>query len=147
MSARLKAKPLAFGASDTNNVAITNAAGTTNSITAVIEELPADKSAEIMEFKDGDGEVDGLVVKDNRTEVSVNLYCTEANIAAAEADQDAVVEIGDKVVITEPNMNEISGVNFVVQRVGKVHRSGDVRRFRLDLISFVNDVSAEATAS
>ena len=94
--ARIKSKPLAFGASNTNNVAITNAAGTTNAITAVIEELPADKSAEIIEMKDGGGDVDGLIVKNDRTEVSINFYVTESTIAAAEADQNAVVEVGTR---------------------------------------------------
>jgi len=145
--ARIKSKPLAFGASNTNNVAITNAAGTTNTITAVIEELPADKSAEIIEMKDGQGDVDGLIVKNDRTEVSINFYVTESTIAAAEADQNAVVEVGDKVVITEADMNEISGVNFIVSRVGKMHRSGENRKFKLDLVKYANDVSAEATAS
>jgi len=144
--ARNKGKPLAFGASSSNNVAITNAGGTTNSITAVIEELPADKSAEIIEFKDGDGDVDGLVIKNNRTDVSINFYVTESDIAQSEIDQNAVVEIGDKVVITEADMNEISGVNFIVQRVGKVQRAGEVRKFKLDLVKYANDVSDEASA-
>lgn len=146
MAERLKAKAQAWGGKSKTPVTITNAAGVSTTVQAVIETFPVRKTATKKEMLDGDGDVDGLVITNKITNTSLEFYVSESTIASSVTNNNLVIEVGDKVVFDDATFAEIDdGAHaFIVDEVGKTRKFGDTRMISLTVTEYANDVTAEA---
>lgn len=149
MAERQKALAVAFGGKTITPVKFTNAAGSSTTLSAHIESVEPVKRAEKTEMKDGDGDVNGLIIKNQTTSLSVNFYVSDTTIAAAETANDLAMTPGDKVEFDDTGFAEIDDATnkFIIDEVTKNRTFGEVRKIGLSLTAYANDVSAEATAA
>jgi len=114
---------------------------------AVIETISPVITADKLEFKDGDGDVDGLIYNNKRTTLDIEFYISDTNTATSLAAQNTDIEPGDVITFdyASPDFAEIDDDShkFIVDEVGKSVTRGDVRKMSLRMTEYSSDLSTE----
>ena len=148
MPARQKGKPFVFGAKDVVTITKTsNGVDDSATLLAVIETISPVIAADKLEFKDGAGDVDGLIYNNKRTTLDIEFYISDTNTATSLAAQNADIEPGDVITFdyASPDFAEIDDDShkFIVDEVGKSVTRGDVRKMSLRMTEYSSDLSTE----
>lgn len=146
MAARHKGKAFAFGGKSVTTITHTN---TTNSqaIKAVIEEVSPVVTADKLEYRDGNNDVDGLTFTNQRTTLSITFYVSEADISTSETNDERAMAPGDTLTFDDTSFPEIDDGNhtFIVDEITKARRFGQTRQITLTMTEYANDVSTDVT--
>jgi len=148
MSARQKGKPFVFGAQDVVTITKTsNGVDNAATLKAVIESINPQTRADKIEFKDGVGDVDGLIYVNENTALDIEFYISDTNTATSLAAQNTDIEPGDVITFdyASPDFAEIDDDShkFIVDEVGKSVTRGDVRKMSLRMTEYSTDLSTE----
>lgn len=104
------------------------------------------KDAEVVESRDADGDVNGLVFFNPTTELSLRVYPSAVSatntLANAKTQAATLPAIGDKFTITDADDASIAGTDWVVMRVGKTRSITNRVEFDITVKKWSNDVSA-----
>lgn len=150
MAERQKGKTFAFGGQSTTGITHSDetASPTPTSLVGVIESLSPVVTADKTEFRDGNGDVDGLIYTNQRTTLAINFYISEATIALSETNNNLAMNPGDSLTFTDSTFVEINGFQFIIDEVTKDRNFGEVRKIGVTMTRYaVNDVSADSVAS
>ena len=103
------------------------------------------KDAEVVESRDADGDVNGLVFFNPTTELSLRVYPSAVSgtntLANARTQAAALPAIGDKFTVTDSDDASLAG-DYVVMRVGKTRSVTNRVEFDLTVKKWSNDVTA-----
>lgn len=151
-----KGKPFAFGAQTVTTASHTNSASTV-SLKMVIENAAPVITADKLEFRDGDGDVDGLIYTNQRTTLDIEFYISDTDITTSEGTggTNRAFAPGDKLTFNDQTFPEIhdgtapdtTNVHaFVIDEITKSRSFGNVRKISLRMTEYANDVSASITS-
>lgn len=146
MAERQKGKPFAFGGKTTTTVTHTN---TTDfqAMVVVIESVAPTQTADKVEFKDGNGDVNGLIYTNTRTSLDVEFYVSETNISTSEARDKRAFAPGDSLTFDDTGFPEIDDAShaFIIDEITKTRNFGEARKISLRMMEYANNVTADAS--
>ncbi len=147
MAERQKGKTFAFGGQTTTGITHSDeaAAPTTTALVGVIESVAPVVTADKAEFRDGNGDVNGLIYTNERTTLQIEFYLSEGTIANSETNTNLSISPGDSLTFTDSTFPEINGSQFVIDEVTKTRNFGEVRKIGVTMTKYANDVSADAS--
>jgi len=146
MSARQKGKPFVFGAQDVVTITKTsNGVDNAATLKAVIESINPQTRADKIEFKDGVGDVDGLIYVNENTALDIEFYISDTNTATSLAAQNTAITPGDVFTFDYSDFPEIDDAahKFLVDEIGKNVSRGKQRLMSVRLVEYANDLSTE----
>ena len=150
MAERQKGKQFAFGGQTSTVITHSNEAAadpTSTDIAAVIESVSPTVTADKAEFRDGNGDVNGLIYTNQRTTLSVSFYASETTIFASETKTNLAIDPGDSLTFADTSLVELDGFQFIIDEVTKDRNFGEVRKISCTMTRYAaNDVSADAAA-
>ena len=147
MAERQKGKTFAFGGQTTTGITHSDeaAAPTTTGLVGVIESVAPVVTADKAEFRDGNGDVNGLIYTNERTTLQIEFYLSESSISNSETNTNLSISPGDSLTFTDSTFPEINGSQFLVDEVTKTRNFGEVRKIGVTMTKYANDVSADAS--
>ena len=145
MAERQKGKAFSFGGKTTTTIRHTNSGGAFEDIVAVIEDISPTLTADKAEFRDGDGDVNGVIYTNERTELQVDFYVSESTLTATDDNNNRAFAVGDKLTFDDTGFAEIDdgSHSFLIESIQKQRRFGEVRRIQLTLVEYANDVTGD----
>ena len=144
MAERQKGKAFSFGGKSTTTITHTNTSDSAT-IVAVIEDVSPTRTADKAEFRDGDGDVNGVIYTNERTELQIDFYVSESNLSATDTSNARAFAVGDKLTFDDTGFAEIDdgSHSFLIDSIQKQRRFGEVRRIQLTLVEYANDVTGD----
>jgi hypothetical protein len=149
MAERQKGKQFAFGGQTSTSITHSDeaAAPTLTVIVGVIESVSPSITADKAEFRDGNGDVNGLIYTNQRTTLSVSFYASESSISISETKTNLAIDPGDSLTFADTTFVELNGFQFIIDEVTKDRNFGEVRKISCTMTRYAaNDVSADAVA-
>lgn len=149
MAERQKGKQFAFGGQTATSITHSDeaAAPTLTVIVGVIESVAPTVTADKAEFRDGNGDVNGLIYTNERTTLSVSFYSSESSISISETKTNLAISPGDSLTFADTSFVELTGNQFIIDEVTKDRNFGEVRKISCTMTRYAaNDVSADSVA-
>lgn len=102
------------------------------------------KQSDVVEVKDQNGEVNGLVFFNQSKELTLRVYPSDTTIALAKTAAGTMgMELGDKFAVTDADDPDIAGTTYVVTALGKERVQDNIVFFDITVKEFANDVTAD----